>query len=292
MYPDFLVIGAQKAGTTWLDRNLRLHPQIWLPPEKEIHFFDLPPLMPFHLLRYVPIRSVRNWSRNRMARDRGKVEAGEQTGDWYRRYYYELRSKAWYASLFTPLPSQIAGETTPRYAVLSSLGVKRVRAMMPNCRILYLLRNPIERMWSDIAMFHSAKFGHEGLHALGADEIRDFLSRSRHLANSRYLDNLGRWEAVFPSDQIFIGFHDQIREAPHELMKSIFGFLGVDASPKRLEAVLTRKINSQTYPNMPDEMGAMLAHLLFDHIKQVHARFDNPYTAAWLGQARRYLGQE
>ncbi|AHY45759.1 Hypothetical Protein RradSPS_0476 [Rubrobacter radiotolerans] len=40
MYPHFIGIGAQKAGTTWLDRNLECHPGIWMPPRKEIHYFD------------------------------------------------------------------------------------------------------------------------------------------------------------------------------------------------------------------------------------------------------------
>ncbi len=38
--PDFLVIGAQRAGTTWLHRVLRQHPALWLPPLKELHYFD------------------------------------------------------------------------------------------------------------------------------------------------------------------------------------------------------------------------------------------------------------
>ena len=38
--PDFLGIGAQKAGTTWLHDNLSCHPELYLPPEKEIHYFD------------------------------------------------------------------------------------------------------------------------------------------------------------------------------------------------------------------------------------------------------------
>lgn len=38
--PHFLGVGAQKAGTTWLWENLRLHPDIWLPPRKELHFLD------------------------------------------------------------------------------------------------------------------------------------------------------------------------------------------------------------------------------------------------------------
>ena len=40
MYPDFLIVGAQKAGTTWLHRNLRAHPQVWMPHDKELHYFD------------------------------------------------------------------------------------------------------------------------------------------------------------------------------------------------------------------------------------------------------------
>jgi hypothetical protein len=38
--PDFLVIGAQRAGTTWLHQVLRRHPSLWLPPVKELHYFD------------------------------------------------------------------------------------------------------------------------------------------------------------------------------------------------------------------------------------------------------------
>ena len=40
MFPDFLCIGAQRSGTTWLYQNLRRHPEIWMPPAKEIHYFD------------------------------------------------------------------------------------------------------------------------------------------------------------------------------------------------------------------------------------------------------------
>ena len=39
-FPDFLGIGAQKAGTTWLYENLRKHPELFLPEKKELHFFD------------------------------------------------------------------------------------------------------------------------------------------------------------------------------------------------------------------------------------------------------------
>ena len=49
MYPDFICIGAQKAGTTWLERNLRGHPQVWLPPVKAVRYFNDPSPRPLIL---------------------------------------------------------------------------------------------------------------------------------------------------------------------------------------------------------------------------------------------------
>jgi len=43
MFPDFLGIGAQKSGTTRLYQNLAAHPQIWMPPVKELHYLDHKP---------------------------------------------------------------------------------------------------------------------------------------------------------------------------------------------------------------------------------------------------------
>src|ERR1700693_6546256 len=38
--PDFLCVGAHKSGTTWLYRQLDSHPDFWMPPIKELHYFD------------------------------------------------------------------------------------------------------------------------------------------------------------------------------------------------------------------------------------------------------------
>ncbi|MGD1948605.1 MAG: hypothetical protein ACFB14_03045 [Leptolyngbyaceae cyanobacterium] len=43
---DFLGIGAQKAGTTWLWSILKTHPDVWIPPKKELHYFDRSPTYP------------------------------------------------------------------------------------------------------------------------------------------------------------------------------------------------------------------------------------------------------
>jgi hypothetical protein len=289
MLPDFLVIGAQKAGTTWLHQNLKAHPQIWLPPEKEIHFFDLPPLLPFAALALAPARSIRHWGRYRLRRDYRKVKAGEQPASWYLRYYFQPRTRRWYRSLFQPGPGQVAGETTPRYAVLGDRGVAKVHALLPDVKIIYLLRDPIERAWSDLAMFHSAKFGHAGLATVDEPRIFDFLCHSQQLAHSRYAANLARWERFYRPTQILVDFQDRMREAPGPLLHDIHRFLEVEVSERFVPSAASRKVNSHPYPAMPEHVAPILARLLIDDIEGMHRRFGNRYTAAWLAAARGYL---
>lgn len=284
MYPHFLVIGAQKAGTTWLDRNLRTHPQIWLPPEKEIHFFDLPRPLPFAALQYAPHRSVRHWTRHRLQRDLAKVEKGEQTAEWYRKYYYSLRSWSWYRSLFTPNAGRIAGESTPRYAAIPLRKIAAIRRRIPALKIIYLLRDPIDRMWSDLAMLHDQRFGGQGTHTVEASPSNPFLGHPRKLVHSRYARNLARWERFFPREQIFTGFMEEIADEPEALLRNIFEFLGVDPNHRPPKEVARRKINFAHYPPIPEGAARQLAIRLIGDTRQLHERLGTAQTTAWLGR--------
>lgn len=290
MYPQFLVIGAQKAGTTWLDRNLRTHPQIWLPPEKEIHFFDLPRPFPFASLQYVPIRSVRFWARHRLRRDLAKVERGEQSRQWYRRYYYAIRSWRWYRSLFTPANGQIGGEVTPRYAVIARRKIASIRRRMPNLKIIYLLRDPIDRMWSDLAMLHDQRFGGKGTQTVNDSSNFAFLTKRSSLRHSRYAENIGRWEVFFPQEQIFIGFIEDMAKDPEGLLKDIFEFLGVDSTHNPPAALTGQKINFADYPAISNVTARRLAQHLIDDTRRLHERLTSLHTQAWLTRMDKLMG--
>jgi hypothetical protein len=280
MYPQFLVIGAQKAGTTWLDRNLRDHPQIWMPPEKEIHFFDLPRPLPFAALLFAPVRVARHWTKARLERDWGKVRAGEQKFSWYLKYYFQPRTEGWYRSLFQPAGGQVCGEATPRYAPLPEKEIAGIRRLMPDLKIIYLLRDPIDRMWSDLAMFERPRFGGKGLRHAGPERIREFLSDPRNLAHSRYADNLARWEKFFPRSQIFLAFHEEIVAQPEALLRRLMDFLGVD---NRVDFRMAgERINSKRYPPVRAAIARHLARELAEDTKALHARCQNSSTAAWL----------
>src|SRR5438128_12200402 len=57
--PRFLGVGAPRAGTSWLYQNLKPHPQIWLPPLKELHYFDF---QRRGARKYHPIAGARVWA--------------------------------------------------------------------------------------------------------------------------------------------------------------------------------------------------------------------------------------
>jgi hypothetical protein len=281
MYPHFLVIGAQKAGTTWLDRNLRTHPQIWLPPEKEIHFFDLPRPLPFAALQYAPQRSVRHWTRHRLQRDLAKVERGEQSRQWYQSYYYAIRSWRWYRSLFTPANGQSSGEITPRYAVIPPRIIASIRRRMPDLKIIYLLRDPIDRMWSDLAMFHDQRFGGRGTQTVNQSSSSTFLTRRSSLRHSRYEENIRCWEKFFPQEQILVGFMEDLANRPSDLLCQIFRFLGVDDTHQPPDALVKLKINFADYPTIPEDTARRLASFLIDDARLLNKRFASSYTEKW-----------
>ena len=284
MYPDFLVIGAQKAGTTWLDRNLRGHPQIWLPPEKEIHFFDLPRPLPFAALLLAPVRAARNWTKARLRRDYAKVKAGEQSISWYLRYYFLPRTNRWYQSLFQPAAGQICGEASPPYAVLAESKIREIHRLMPRLKLIYILRDPMDRMWSDASMFQSSRFGGRGMENTPGTEVASFLRDDRNLRHSRYAENLARWEQVFDPSQICLLFQDDIAHQPAHVLRAVTEFLGVAPAPGDI-ATLSRRINSKTYP-LPDKATEMfLANELLNDLQALSKRVPHDHTRRWLERA-------
>lgn len=289
MIPNFLVIGAQKSGTTWLDRNLRMHPGIWLPPEKEIHYFDLPKNLPFTFFLLAPERGDRYWVFNRLVRAYRRARIDLDNAEWYARYYLLPRTDYWYNSLFTPGEGQIAGEVTPHYAVMDERNIARIQAMSPGMKMVYLLRDPLERMWSHAAMHFSERFGYKGLEAMDEQAVARFLATPKHLAHAKYFENLQRWDKYFPRGQMFVGFFDELAAAPERLLTAIFAFLGVAASEDHIAPIAREKIFGRDYPAIPPQFARPLAEALIGDLEKLHARLDSPYTAQWLASACGHL---
>ena len=104
--PTFLVIGAQRAGTSLLHQILLGHPEVYVPRErKEVHYFD----------RYF---------------ERGVA--------WYEGYFPAADAARSYRAIGEITPDYLATEEAPA----------RIHALLPACRLIAILRNPVDRAYS------------------------------------------------------------------------------------------------------------------------------------------------
>jgi len=230
--PDFLGIGAQKAGTTWLYQMLRQHPDVFFPPIKEIHYFD-DVFVPEH----------RSWIYHAHERHIERLRSVPEFAEYaVRLRKYPRRSPAWYRAVFThpQAEDKICGEITPAYALLPREGIEAVRATNPTVRLIYIIREPVQRAISHLKM-HAARSGRE---RVGTEMLADKGLKKAVLARSAYATSIPRWEAVLPSAQFLYLPYRALAEQPTSALSEIESFLGlrphVYSNPKRKVHVTTQ----------------------------------------------------
>ncbi|MBP1819463.1 sulfotransferase domain-containing protein [Mycobacterium sp. OAE908] len=198
--PAFLILGAQKSGTTSLYRYLTAHPSVKPALRKEIHYFDL------------------NFERGR---------------NWYLTHFPSR----------VP-PGSITGEATPYYLFHPAVP-RRVADMLPDARLVAVLRNPVDRAYSHYA--HSVKHGLEtssfedalarelkliGDGARLAEDVGDDYSHQHHTYMSRglYAQQLDRWYSLYRPEQILVLKSEDLSNHPAAVVQRTVEFLRLSSS--------------------------------------------------------------
>ena len=204
MRPSFLIVGAQRSGTTSLYRALVAHPRILPALRKEVHYFDF------------------------------QYYKGEA---WYLAHF-PSRSRWWRGA-----QDVLTGEASPYYLV-HPLAPERVAAFDPAMRIIAILRDPVQRAFSQYR--HNRVRGDEPLgfeEALDAEPKRLALdahwltvpphcySRGHHLYSyaerGRYARHLAHWLQTFPAEQMLVVAAEALFAAPTRTLTAVFAFLGL-----------------------------------------------------------------
>jgi Sulfotransferase family len=278
-YPDFLCVGAQKAGTSWLDRNLRRHPALWLPPMKELQYFNhihMPSNRKWttrqrrergtQMLRnYTEKRSPEEWDLRRIAR-LADISAGPVSDDWYGRIFSLAE------------PKQLCGEVTPDYCTLPDEGIRHVLRLSPEVRIMLSLRDPIERSWSHIRMIAEARGMSE------AAEMETMAANIDQVRRADYPAMIANWRRFIPQDRLHILFMDDIASDPTSVLKSVCGFLGVKFREKKFA-----KSTNAIHVGKPREIPPRVLALLKTRLRPIYDRLGEIYpeiAARWA--ARHY----
>jgi hypothetical protein len=287
MLPDFIGIGAQKAGTTWLHRNLQAHPRIWMPKEKELHYFDEKIKQRGGLWSRLRGESPtdKRWRRQAGARFRRHPrKLSWQDVRWDLSYFFKKPDDEWYASLFEPGKGRLVGEATPDYAILDKDEVARVHELMPDAKVIFIMRNPIERPWSAVDM--RLRIRGESLEETADRKFyRRFDNKGSRLRTD-YLRTLENWGAFYPEGQIFVGFLEDVHFFPEELLDSLYEFLGVNPEFKPPGA--TRKIHSGQRDTIPARFAVYLARSYHEQLRKLHECFGG-YSSFWLYCAERLI---
>ena len=278
--PDFLIIGARRAGAAWLARTLSRHPDVWTPPIGEIHYFDRSPRYPTSNRLADPRPWRRLTARTRSARENRRELVKNLSWDllhkdrerlrWDAKFFFGRCDDAWYASLFDERFERVVGEATSGYAMLEIGDVEKVRRAFPSVKILYILRDPVERSWSELRAHYD---GRANLDAVRFDAMRDFFESEAHRRNCDYVGALERWGRVFPPQQIRVLFYEKLVESPDAFVAEACEFLEVD--PARRPA-LSEKPDPAAAPKPPAAIERYLCEIHHDRVTKLSRRFGGP----------------
>lgn len=282
MFPTFIGIGAQRAGTGWLYRNLLKHPDIWFAPVKELHYFDK--LNQPHTLGTRLLSA--SWRRQCAARLlRDSLPRSRGTLGWDFRYFFGRRSDDWYSSLFSPDEGQICGEITPAYSILDAGAVSHVRKIMPDVRIIFLMRDPVTRVWSH-AINRMIRREKREFSEISDERFIELIDSEGSHSRTSYLRTIDTWEEYFPRDQIFYGFYDDLVGDPGELLTAICGFLGISAEKLQLDGSQKKQVKPKmgTRFEMPMNVKTHAAKKYHADLVKLSARFGG-HAERWLSDA-------
>jgi hypothetical protein len=270
--PDFLVVGAQRAGTTWMHRLLRQHPALWLPSVKELHYFDKP-------------QTRRTWDDKKR-----RVPILKSTryglGPWYFKYLLGLRNDQWYAQLFHKAQErgQIAGEVTPAYATLDEGVFRRIWRMNNDVKLAFVMRDPVERAWS--AVNNDRMKGRMETPFTIDSALARALAPSA-ATRSAYTETIRRLENVFLRQQLCFCFFDDIRDRPKEFSTDLLSFLG--ACPGDLRQMPPRAVNVVVGSRpVPRAFERRMAEVYLPMVRELCERFDGP-PHAWRARYEKLI---
>jgi hypothetical protein len=203
--PNFLLIGAPKAGTTALHVALSHHPRLYLSPIKEPKYFltdDSPP------------------------------QAIGGPGD-VRTFRAQVWRRVDYEKLFNAAPAgALRGESTTLY-LRDRDAHRRIRAVVPDAKLIAVLRDPVDRAHSNWTHLRSAGLEPESDFVRACDLEPERVAKGwapfwRYIEQGRYGEQLEHLYTLFPKKQVLVLLYRDYREHQVATVDQVCEFLGVE----------------------------------------------------------------
>lgn len=242
---DFIGIGTQKGGTTWLHHQLAKHPAVCVPRRKELRYFQT-----------------------------GVLE-------------HDL---GWYLSQWPrgPEAGLVRGEITPDYAPLPPEIAREIGRLFPGAKILLTIRNPIEQVWSHCRVHRLRWKADEGTPLTRVDALLYALQPQTEYYSdySRVLDT---WGSVFGDDRVHVILFDDIAQRPHEVMRDLWSFLGVEDIALADQQV-SRAVNKSPEAPMPGIFRGAISARWAPRVRALNERLGGRVDA-WVDDLERHADE-
>jgi hypothetical protein len=230
---DFLIMGFQKSGTTALTYFLMQHPEIYIPRDKEIHFFD----------------------------DDAFFERQRALVDY----------TAYHKNFEAGCDARLTGEATPIYAYWKP-SAPRIKQYNPHIKMIFLLRNPIDRAYSHYmlqrALGREPLSFSSAIRLERFLRLSDFPRQSRersYVDRGFYTRQIRRLLRHFSRSQMLFIKTDDLRNDHSGTLDRVFDFLGV----RRMGGIEPANINTNEYDPMSARDRAYLERRFRNEIREL-----------------------
>ncbi|WP_299687205.1 sulfotransferase [uncultured Tateyamaria sp.] len=272
-------IGAAKAGTTWLAHALRKHPHAAMPPAKEAHYFDslafgssmwaVDQMLVVRAKKRAAVRDAPN--EDARARARAWVEELDR---WIALIGAQTRDDAGYEALMQRRAGadvRVVADITPAYALLDTQSLSSMAALNGgHTKFLMILRDPVDRLWSNIGMTLARRnlLGRDASLAR-AELMAEVLSEqddSPEMARSDYAGTLSRLYAAVPEARRLVLFFEELFVP--ETLTQLSDFLGISGPLQGPD----RKVNATQSTQITPQERAQLAERLRPQYDDIQTR--------------------
>ena len=200
--PNFIIIGAMKAATTSLYTYLKQHPEVFMTAKKEPKFFN-------------------NFNIHSKSKLQGKG-------------FNKITTLEQYLALFQNATNELAvGEASPSY-IFDKNCHSLIKQILPNAKIIAIIRQPIERAYSNFLHAkraeHEFEIDFEKAFSENDSVLQTGNKKHFYLEKGFYSIQLKRYFDVFPKEQIKVILFEDIIKNPKGITQEVFEFLGVDSS--------------------------------------------------------------
>ncbi len=241
-FPDFLILGPQRTGTSWLNRHLKAHPEIFLPKGKETYFFST-------LLE--PEQQKFEYPRLEDYTGMAMVDSRRRT------LRKNLESWMFHRRPYAP---KFFGDATATYATLRPKVIREICLINPEMKAILTMREPGERAWS-----HAKKqiTEHSGrtMDQVDPEKLDKFLRARGQLDLGMYSAMIANWRAHLKTGNLLVAEFRLVEDDPGLLLTEVLQFLGAEAERFPLRRNLAEKVYPTGNSTKPPQVEQRIAEL-------------------------------